>query len=175
MNIPAFPICSTSSCCSSTTEHHLLNRSSHLYTTLLQDRIILLRHSVHSHLQSLRSERVHFDFLLLKSSCHLLAAYFYNSINNYEEQFDEMFTRTYGSLYTANKDVSGKKPWWIENYIQIPDLRGVFLALANVLFPILVDGYLPSHAAALPSDVPCDVHPSQPSRKYKAIIAIRAV
>ncbi|PAV82072.1 hypothetical protein WR25_23974 [Diploscapter pachys] len=67
-------------------DEELRCRSSQLYTTLLQDNFILLRHSVYSHLQSLRT-------------------YFYNSINNYEDQFDEMFTRTYGSLYTSNKEI----------------------------------------------------------------------
>uniref|UniRef100_A0A1I7X5K6 GED domain-containing protein n=1 Tax=Heterorhabditis bacteriophora TaxID=37862 RepID=A0A1I7X5K6_HETBA len=81
-------ICAAKSttCCSRDTEKQMVLNAEKMLKAYLQDKVIVLRHTISSHLNSFRS-------------------YLYNSLNTCQNHLDIMFMRTYGPFYRSNSRV----------------------------------------------------------------------
>ncbi|CAJ0604431.1 unnamed protein product [Cylicocyclus nassatus] len=73
-------------CCTKSIEEEIVQNTQKIFKAQLEDKILVLRHMINSHLNSFRT-------------------YFYNSLNACHEQLDALFGRTYGPFYQSNSQV----------------------------------------------------------------------
>ncbi|XGW26065.1 hypothetical protein V3C99_007017, partial [Haemonchus contortus] len=73
-------------CCTKQIEDEILESSEKNFKSQLEDKLLVLRHMINSHLNGFRT-------------------FFYNSLNACHEHLDTLFDRTYGAFYQSNSQI----------------------------------------------------------------------